>query len=603
MTEPGRLFDLDEPPPPPPDPAGPAVVRVLPDVSGLEKEFDYLPVGGGVAPPVGSLVRVELQRRTVAGWVTAVGVEPPPGVALQPLVKVTSAGPSPELVELARWAAHRWSGRLAPVLRAASPPRQVALIPVIPTPTVATGPDRGGPHSGGRARAEAAAPGAGVTLVCLAPDDDGLALVEPLARRGSVLVITPRLGAAGHLAGRLRRLGLGARVHPRDWPTAAARGGVVVGARSAIWARVPDLAGIVVLDEHDESLQEERNPTWHTRDVAVERARRAGVPCVLASPCPSLAALALAGDEVHTPSRSAERAGWPVVELVDRRREEPGRSGLFSPRVAAVVRGPGPVLCVLNRKGRAVMLSCAVCGELVRTEDREHLMVEQDGHLVSLATGETRPLVCAVCGAAKLKRLRLGVTRAAEELAALAGEPVAELTAGARPSRLPARVLVGTEAALHQLGGVATVVFLDFDAELMAPRYRAGEQAMALLVHAARLAGPRADGGRIVVQTRTPDHRVLRAAVHADPGVLAREEAVVRRAMGLPPYGALAEISGAAAEDLADRLLAAPDLTVMGPRDGRWLIRASSPDRLADTLRPDQRPPGRIRVHVDPPRV
>lgn len=600
MTEPGRLFDLDEPPPPRPQPAGPAVVRVLPDVSGLEKEFDYVPAAGGAgeAPPVGSLVRVELNRRTVAGWVTAVGVEPPPGVTLQPLVKVTSAGPSPDVVALARWAAHRWSGRLAPVLRAASPPRQVPLA-TTPEPA-ATGLDR----EAGAGGAAGVVVGAGVRLVRLAPDDDGLALIEPLARQGSVLVVLPRLGAAGHLAGRLRRLGLGARLHPKDWPAAAARGGVVVGARSAVWARVPDLAGIVVLDEHDESLQEERNPTWHARDVAVERARRAGVPCVLASPCPSLAALEAAGGELHTPSRSAERAGWPVVELVDRRKEEPGRSGLFSPRVANVVRGPGSVLCVLNRKGRAVMLSCGVCGELVRTEDREHLMVEQDGQLVSLATGETRPLVCAVCGASKLKRLRLGVTRAAEELAALAGEPVAELTATTRPGgRLPARVLVGTEAALHQLGGVDTVVFLDIDAELLVPRYRAGEQAMALLVHAARLAGPRAGGGRIVVQTRTPDHRVLRAAVHADPGVLAREEGVVRRAMGMPPYGALAEISGAAADALADRLLADPALTVMGPRDGRWLIRADTPDRLADALRPSDRPPGRLRVHVDPPRV
>jgi len=527
---------------------------------------------------------VELQHRAVAGWVTASGVTPPPGVSPHPLMKVTSAGPSPDLVDLARWAAHRWSGRLAPVLRAASPPRQVPLLADV-EPTIS--------YKGA----------AGVTLVRLAPDDDGLHLIEPLARRGSVLVIAPRLGAAGHLAGRLRRLGLGARVHPRDWPTAAARGGVVVGARSAVWARVPDLAGIVVLDEHDESLQEERNPTWHARDVAVERARLAGVPCVLASPCPSLAALAAAGDELRTPSRSAERAGWPVIELIDRRGEEPGRSGLFSPRVANVVRGPGSVLCVLNRKGRAVMLSCAVCGELVRTEDREHLMVERDGQLVSPTTGETRPLVCAVCGAAKLKRLRLGVTRAAEELAALAGEPVAELTAGTSAARLPARVLVGTEAALHQLGGVATVVFLDIDAELLAPRYRAGEQAMALLVHAARLAGPRAGGGRIVVQTRAPEHRVLRAALHADPGVLAREEAVVRRAMGLPPYGALAEVSGAGAEALAARLVADPALTVMGPRDGRWLIRADTPDHLADALRPDHRPPGRIRVHVDPPRV
>jgi primosomal protein N' (replication factor Y) (superfamily II helicase) len=65
----------------------------------------------------------------------------------------------------------------------------------------------------------------------------------------------------------------------------------VVGARAAAWAPAPDLAAVVVLDEHDEVWQEERVPTWHARDVAIERARRAGVPCVLVSPTPSLEAL------------------------------------------------------------------------------------------------------------------------------------------------------------------------------------------------------------------------------------------------------------------------------------------------------------------------
>ena len=90
---------------------------------------------------------------------------------------------------------------------------------------------------------------------------------------------------------------------------------------------------IVVVDEHDEGLQEERAPTWHARDVAIERARRAGIPCVLLSPCPSLEALD-AADRVVEPSRAEERAGWPILDVVDRRRDDP-RSGLYSDRLRA----------------------------------------------------------------------------------------------------------------------------------------------------------------------------------------------------------------------------------------------------------------------------
>lgn len=381
---------------------------------------------------------------------------------------------------------------------------------------------------------------------------------------------------------------------------------MVLGARSSVWARVDDLTAIVVVDEHDEALQEERNPTWHARDVAIERAARAGIPCHLLSPAPSLAALEAAGDRVVTPPRSVERGGWPIIEVVDRRDDEPGRGGLFSGRVVDAVRGPGAVVAVLNRKGRAVMLACASCGELARTEDGERLMVELDGRLIAPSTGEERPMVCNRCAGTKLKRLRLGVARAAEELAALAGEPVDELTGS--PGTDPeggrrSRVVVGTEAALHQIARSGTVVFLDFDQELLAPRYRAAEQAMGLLVLAARLVGGRGDGGRIVVQTRTPEHRVLRAAVLGDPGLFAAAERELRTPMGWPPYGALAEVSGAGAAEFVGPLGSEPGLAVLGPRDDRFLVRADDPDRLADALAAAERPAERIRVAVDPPRV
>jgi primosomal protein N' (replication factor Y) len=212
-----------------------------------------------------------------------------------------------------------------------------------------------------------------------------------------------------------------------------------------------------------------------------------------------------------------------------------------------------------------------------------------------------------VCTGTTLKRIRLGVTRAAEELSALVGRPVAEVSSDTRPSASgrDETIYLGTEAVLRAGFEAEVVVFLDFDQELHAPRYRAAEQAMALLTRASRLVGGRRPGARILVQTRSPDHRVLDAAVGADPGRMVDEERAIRAALGFPPDGALAEVSGQGADELAASLMAAePPVQVLGPRaDGHYLIRADDPDRLASALGEVPRPTARVRVAVDPPRV
>ena len=577
MSEPGRI------------------VRVLPDVSGLDKRFDYVvPSRWAEDVDVGALVRMDLHGRRVAGWVVDIDVEPPQGVELREITKVSSIGPDQPLIDVAEWAAHRWSGRTAPLLKMASPDTMVDRLPAGPGPRSLPDP----PPEIAEAFARP-----GVTVVRLAPGADLFPWVLGAATVGDGIVVTPSVGLARYLGGQLRRAGGRVALAGRDWALGAA-GGTVIGARKAAWSRVRELATCVVIDEHDERLQEERNPTWHARDVAIERAKRAGAPVVLLSPAPSPTALRLA-DHLITPSRNDERAGWPIVEVVDRRDGDPTKGGLFSDELVRVLRSTTDrVVCVLNRKGRAPMLACASCGELVRTHDGERLMSEVDGELVG-PDGERRPLVCANCGGTKLKRLRLGVSRAREELEALAGEPVAEVTADIDAADLGReRILIGTEAVLHRVHGAEAVAFLDFDQELLASRYRAGEQAMSMIVQAARLVGPRNKGGRILVQTRTPDHRVLRAAVAADPATFAAEESALREAMGFPPFGALAEIGGPPAEEFVDPLLERLDLTVLGPRaDGRFLLRAGSPEELAAILAETPRPKGRLRVAVDPPRA
>jgi primosomal protein N' (replication factor Y) len=396
---------------------------------------------------------------------------------------------------------------------------------------------------------------------------------------------------------------------PEAWALAAAGGSVVIGARVAAWAPVADPGAVVVLDEHDEAHQEERSPTWHARDVAVERAARGGVPCLLVSPCPTLEALEAAGERVWAPARADERAGWAVLEVVDRTGEEPGRQGLVSERVVPHLRGERRVVCVLNRTGRARLLACASCGRLAECEQCGAAVGQPTAPpsgvagLVCPRCGSERPMVCAACGGARLKNLRIGVSRAREELEALARRPVAEVTA-ATDGVPPARVLVGTEAVLHRVAAADTVVFLDFDGEVLAPRYRAAEQALALLARAARLVGGRA--GRVVVQTRLPRHDVVQAALLADPGRLTDGERGRRSGLRFPPFVALAQLSGAGADALAEQLRVpggADGVEVLGPPGGPYLVRAPDHAAMAAALRRAGRPPGRIRVEVDPLRV
>jgi primosomal protein N' (replication factor Y) len=370
-----------------------------------------------------------------------------------------------------------------------------------------------------------------------------------------------------------------------------------------VWAPAIDLDTVVVVDEHDESLQAERVPTWHARDVAVERARRAGARCLLVSAAPSLEGWTVA-DRRRRVSRAEQRRGWPIVEVIDRRRDDLGFTSLFSRRLVAALRPVDSAVLVLNRKGRARLLACATCGELVRTEDGEQLMIEVDGGLLAPETGERRPLVCAVCTGTTLKRLRPGVTRAAEELSRLLGRPVGEVSA---------------DTALSRIGHADLVAFLDFDQELLAPRYRAAEEAMALVVRAGRLCGGRRPDSRILLQTRLPDHRVVAAAVARDPAGFIEAELALRTQSGFPPFASLAEISGPGAETYGEAIRQQVEkdadfvdrIRLLGPRsDGRVLLLVRSADRgpdrhrlLADLLNSVARPKERVRIAVDPLRV
>lgn len=571
---------------------------VLPDVTGLDKQFDYLvPDALAGVVSVGSMVRVPLHGRRVGGWVLRLG-PPDPSVDQQRLLPIAAwsgHGPSVEVIELAVWVARRWAaGRLRPLLATASPHVRVRSLVAPPPGRRRQMP----PLAGGLSRLLHDGGGA----MRVTPTTDLADLLDSVAIDGQLLVVHPSVEMARSLADRLRRSGRTVALLPADWALAASGAAdVVIGGRSAVWATVPSLGAMVVLDEHDEALQEERTPTWHARDVAIERARRAGVACALVSPAPTVTALHWSGRRWMRPGLDDERAGWPQIEIVDRRDEEPWRRSLLSGELIQWARRRDVrMVCVHNVPGRARLLACRGCRALLRCEQCGGAVSQgSDTTLTCRRCGLARPPVCQQCASSALAVVRPGVSRLRDELEAAAGRAVVAVTADssdAWPSG-SADLLVGTEAVLHRVRNADLVAFLDFDAELLAPRYRAGEQALALLIRAARLVGPLAGGGRVLVQTTMPDHEVLQAVLAADPGLFAKVDARARRELGLPPFGALAHVSGPGAATFCAQL---QDGVATDP-DG-FLVRASTWPALADLLASVPRPAERVRIDVDPPR-
>ncbi len=571
------------------------VARVVPNVTGLDKQFDYLvPDLLREQVAVGSLVRVPLHGRRVGGWVVSLGA-PDPTLAvekLMPLAKWSSVGPSRELIELARWAAPRWgTDRLRPFMVAASPPTMFGRLPPARRSVIAS------------KAVDSAVDTAVVSGVWrIGPLADPLAIVLEAARTGPTLVLHPSPPAARALAARLRRQGLTVAAMPDDWASAAAGVDVVVGSRAAAWAPCPAMAAVVVLDEHDEAYQEERTPTWHARDVVIERAARAGAACMLVSPCPTATAMRWAEGSAH---RVAHSSQWPLIEIDDRSDVEPWKRSLVGSSLIRALRDPSKrVVCVLNVVGRARLIACRACRSLQRCERCEAAVRQRDDGMFQCSRCDTvRPRVCQVCGASAMAIVRPGVTRLREELEAAANRTVIAVTG--ESDELPVGdVFVGTEAVLHRVRNVDVVAFLDFDAELLAPRYRAAEQAMALLVRAGRLVGKRDRGGRVIVQTYVPNHEVLQAALLGDTARLVDGELARRRLLGLPPFRALAALEGTDAEAVAAAtgLEYAATGKVVLVRADDWLTLGSALADAGGNSGPRTKG-SRLRVEVDPARI
>lgn len=499
-----------------------------------------------------------------------------------------------------------------------------------------------------------------------------LQIIAEARRRGrGALVLVPEIALTPQLASRFRaRFGDDVAVLHSALPDAERtsawrrlrRGevGIALGARSAIFAPVRELAVIVVDEEHDGSFKQEEGFRYHARDLAVMRASQGNAVAILGSATPCLETyrnvqlgrftrLLL---PVRANPAAAERP-LPPVDVIDLRRHALGPDGLLAPPLAQAIeenlaRSEQTIL-FLNRRGFSTFVHCSACGHVLRCGSCAVSLTlhRARGHMLCHYCGRYEPMgdLCPQCKTPNLQGTGTG-TEKVETL-------VRERFPGARVARLDRDIadgklgrmeeilsqvhrreidiLVGTQMVTkgHDFSGVTLVGILQPDQGIHLPDFRAAERSFQIMEQVAGRSGRGERPGRIVVQTYAPEHPAIACLRTHDYEGFVRSEMASREAAQYPPFARMVVLridgrdpqrvrEGATLASTHARSLVDTHVRVLGPSEApigllrgrvRFQVWLSSPDRgkLLAVTRDMQRlslPHGvRLEVDVDPQSV
>jgi primosomal protein N' (replication factor Y) len=497
-----------------------------------------------------------------------------------------------------------------------------------------------------------------------------LRAIEEVVRQGKeVLVLVPEISLTPQTIQRFRgRCGEVAVLHSHlgnaerggHWRrVAAGQVQVIVGARSAVFAPARRLGLIVIDEEHESTFKQETTPRYHGRDVAVMRARLEDVPIVLGSATPSLESWHNAQRGQYTlltlPQR-VEARPLPQVGLIDLRREGPRRGppGALSEGLEQAMRealkAGGQVMLLLNRRGFSTHVHCPSCGHVEACRFCDLALTyhkQRDVMLCHYCGYEQEPLRnCPLCGQSAVRYQGLGTEKLQAEIEQrFPGFVVRRMDSDTmrRPGshgRTLAdfrngliHILLGTQMIAKGLDfpNVTLVGVVNADVGLHVPDFRSAERTFQLLSQVAGRTGRGPRGGRVLVQTFTPDHPSIALAATHDYAAFVAGELNHRRAHHYPPYQRLArlivrsrdqEAAAAFAERLAGAFQAAlpaasegspPEVRLLGPAEApvfrlkgyfrfHCQLQAASAGTLHQVLRavlPTLRPPAGVEFTLD----
>ena len=408
-----------------------------------------------------------------------------------------------------------------------------------------------------------------------------LRAIEEVVRQGKeALVMVPEISLTPQTIQRFRgRCGEVAVLHSHlgnaerggHWRRVAnGQAHVIVGARSAVFAPARKLGLIVIDEEHENTFKQETTPRYHGRDVAVMRARLEDIPIILGSATPSLESWHNAERGQYTllslPQRVLDRP-LPQVGLIDLRHEPPkrGRPSALSDGLEHAMRNAlkngGQVMLLLNRRGFSTHVHCPSCGHVESCRFCDLALTyhkERDIMLCHYCGFEQEPQRnCPLCGQSAVRYQGLGTEKLQVEIEErFPGYVVRRMDSdtmrkpGSHARVLAAfrrgliHILLGTQMIAKGLDfpNVTLVGVVNADVGLHIPDFRSAERTFQLLSQVAGRAGRGPQGGRVLVQTFTPDHPCIALAATHDYARFVEAELAHRREHHYPPYQRLARI-------------------------------------------------------------
>jgi primosomal protein N' (replication factor Y) len=339
---------------------------------------------------------------------------------------------------------------------------------------------------------------------------------------------------------------------------------LVIGARSALFAPLPDLQLIVVDEEHDSSYKQDERLCYHARDLAVLRAKLAQAVVILGSATPGVRTYYNARIKkyhyLELPHRVEDRP-LPEVEIIDMKAqlEKQGKAPILSGALIAATEKAlaqkEQILLFLNRRGFDTFLVCADCGYNFRCPNCAVSLKSHAAEGVIKChycnyVQKAMP-ICPSCGGSRILSYGVGTQKLETEINKLFPEARilrmdSDITAtkGTQEkilrqlSRREIDILVGTQMITkgHDFPYITLVGVISADTSLNMPDFRAGEKTFQQLTQVAGRGGRGDTRGRVIIQTFNPQHYALKHAQNHDYKSFYEEEIAFRKDLRYPPF-------------------------------------------------------------------
>lgn len=338
---------------------------------------------------------------------------------------------------------------------------------------------------------------------------------------------------------------------------------IVIGARSAIFAPLNNIGMIIIDEEHSDSYkQDDSNPRYNAKDIALLRGKYHNCPVIMGSATPSLEVFARAKKGVfkllELPNRINGKS-LPKINIIDMNEMISKTKGHFSPVLLEAINDRllknEQIILLLNRRGYSSFVTCKNCGYTFKCPNCDITLTYHKSsrtlrcHYCGYGTKVYD--TCPECHEKSINDLGVGTEKVEEELNKLFPESKILRMDFDTTSRKGMHekmikdfknheydILLGTQIVSKGLDfdNVTLVGVINADTSLNIPDFRSSETTFSLLAQVAGRAGRSDKEGEVVIQTFNPEHYAIQYTKRHDYLGFYNKEMSIRRELKYPPY-------------------------------------------------------------------